>query len=424
MTAAGRPPRVAIVWTQFIPVHVDRLIALHERLHGQVRVEAIEVASSSLDYGAFAPTGPIGPIARTTLFPGKAYDLVPGLRRFWKLLRVLIGAQLICIGIPYSRPEVLPLVLALRLLGSRVVIIYDSKFDDKPRRAWFEFVKRLGLLVYSGAIVAGPRSRQYLRFLGFKRRPIVVGANSLSIARIRAEADAGQSAERPPFTRRDFVYVGRFVAVKNLSVLIEGFAQFVRRVPDQSRRLVMIGSGPEEAQLRATAELLGIGDRVIFPGFLTGPTLTGAMAESLALVLPSSSEPWGLVINEAIALGLPVITSEAPGARDLLARHLINGCVFETGSPASLGRAMAHVAADEAQWRAMCAASSARAWLADADRFVDAVEVLLDPAAEPAATRIAQVEAAFDLPFDEGRVFLEGMIGAVGHNLGWRRATG
>lgn len=422
--APRRLPRVAVVWSQFIPVHLDRLVALDQRLHGRFRVQAVEVASSSREYSAFPVSEAGSALDRVTLFPGRSDDQISALRRFWGLLQTLIGARLVCIGLPYSRGEVLPLVLALRLLGSKVVMVYDSKFDDKPRRVWFEYFKRLGLMVYSGAIVAGPRSRQYLRFLGFKRRPIVLGGNSISIDRIRAEAEAGRTGQACAFDKRDFVYVGRFVAVKNLEVLLDGFAEYVRIAPEQRRRLVMIGSGPLEDRLRLQAERLGLADRVLFAGFKSGPALSGAMADALALVLPSSSEPWGLVINEAMAVGLPAIVSEAPGARDLLVRQLVNGCVVETGSAASLGRAMAYLGASEERWRAMSAASTARAWLGDAERFVDAVELLLDPQSAGPAARANQLEAAFDLPFAENRVFQEGTVVAIGRKIGWRRLTG
>lgn len=395
MMPRDKQPKVALVWSQFIAYHIDRCVALANRLEGRAEVLAIEVAQTSHDYSAFPPSGDTGKAQKRTLFPGRSFESVPRWRRFCAVFSSVIGCRTVCLGVPYSQLEFVLLAWVLRLLGKRVVLMCDSKFDDTPRAFGFEFAKGLGLSCYSAVMVAGARGADYFHFLGFRRRPVLPGCDTVSVDRIRAEA-ASQSLAEPDFGEREFVYVGRFVAKKNLSHLIAAYAHYRQLAGDAARRLVLVGSGPLEDQLRDEAADQVPEGCVIFAGFRSGPALYGLLASSLGLTLVSSSEQWGLVVNEAVALGLPVIVSEAPGARDVLVRGGINGFVVENGSTEGLALAMQRLGGDSAAWQRMRQAAHERAWLGDAERFADAVELLLDPVAQPTAMRNAAYLAAFE----------------------------
>jgi L-malate glycosyltransferase len=206
------------------------------------------------------------------------------------------------------------------------------------------------------------------------------------LARIRAEA-ATQAAPAPSFGERAFVFVGRFVAKKNLSLLIDAYARYRELEGTAPRRLVLVGSGPLEAQLRQEAAAKTPPGSIEFAGFLHGPQLSGRLASALGLVLVSFGEQWGLVVNEALALGLPVVTTQAPGSRDVLVRNLVNGFVLENGSVEGIARAMHQLGGDEAAWQQMCEASRAIAPLGDAEVFCDALEQLLDVWSGPGMVR-------------------------------------
>lgn len=390
MPVHDRPKlKIALVWTQFIPYHLDRADALAIRLAGQAEVLAIEVASVCEDYAAFAAAGVRCEPARITLFPGKAFEALSRIRRLAALLKATRDCQVVCIGIPYSNLDVVVLAWILRLLGRHSVLMIDSKFDDKPRSAWFEMLKWLGLGGFAAAVVASSRSADYIRFLGFRRRPVLPGCDTLALARIRSDAETGLAGQEVPFEERPFVFVGRFVGLKNIPLLLDAFADFVARSGNTKRQLLLVGSGPIAQVLRDQAEQLGIAERTRFAGFQIGPQLAASVASSLALVLPSYQEPWGLVINEALALGIPVIVSNAPGARDLLVQNLINGFVIENGSREGLAEAMVWLDRDRALWQQMADASRQRAHFGDVSQFADAVEVLLNPTAQPAGASVA-----------------------------------
>ena len=94
-------------------------------------------------------------------------------------------------------------------------------------------------------------------------------------------------------------------------------------------------------------------------------------------MLVSREEQWGLVVNEALALGVPAIVSKQVGSRDALVRNGVNGVVVDSESVAEIADALAAIASDEARWRAWVARCHARSWLGDTGRLADAVEVML-----------------------------------------------
>jgi glycosyltransferase involved in cell wall biosynthesis len=98
--------------------------------------------------------------------------------------------------------------------------------------------------------------------------------------------------------------------------------------------LVLVGSGPEEAQLR---RLSSGDDRVIFPGYLEGAEKTSWYAAADLFVLPTLHDPWGLVVNEAMAFGLPVVVTEAAGSAELVSD---NGIVVQPGEVGTLASAL------------------------------------------------------------------------------------
>lgn len=392
MMPREKQPKVALVWSQFAACHIDRCIAVTRRLDGRAHVIAVEVATTSREYAAVAPSGAIPGVDKRTLFPQRGFESIPRWKRALSALSSVRSCRLVCIGIPYSHLEFLALAWTLRLLGKRVILLTDSKFDDRRRSASFEFFKRLALSGYDGAIIASARTLDYLRFLGFRKRPLLPGCDGVSLDRIRGEA--GTAA--PSFAERDFVFAGRFIAVKNLPLLIEAYARYVELAGAGARRLHLAGSGPLEHELRELVAALRLEERVIFAGFRTGADFAGLLNASLGLILTSYSETWGMVVNEALGLGLPVIVTASPGSRDVLVRNLVNGYVVENGSREGLARAMLALGEDRQRWEAMREASRERAWLGDVESFADAVELLLDPASQPAGKRMQAYRTVLD----------------------------
>ena len=259
-----------MLWAQFADYHADRCEAVARHLDGRAVVVAVEVATASQTY-AWAPSRDLALARKITLFPGQVLETIGLWKKLWAQFMALRQCDVVCCGVGYNEPDIIILSWLLRLCGVRLILMTDSKFDDKPRSLWFEAFKALLLAPYPAAIVAGPRQASYLRFLGFARRPITLGYDCVSVARIREQADAALTGQGVGFEERDFVFVGRFVEKKNLPGLIDAYAQYRQLAGPAPRRLVLCGSGPQEAEIRARIAEYGLTDCVYFPGFLDSP---------------------------------------------------------------------------------------------------------------------------------------------------------
>lgn len=365
-----RPKRLALVWSQFAAYHVDRCEALAALAAEMAEIYAIEVATSSKLY-AWAPSGSVAGAKKITLFQDNKFEEVSSLRRFAKLFSQLVQCDHVFMGIGYHEPEIIPLVWILRLFGVKTYLMIDSKYDDSPRKNWFEFLKSVGLSAYSGALVAGRRHREYVQFLGFQNRPVLLGYDCVSIDRMKKIADDDHHVVS--WHERDFLFVGRFVAKKNILNMLDAFHRYCEQAASSSRRLILMGDGPQRAEIMGRIRDLGLTEKVIMTGFLPINEVATAISKSLALLLVSDEEQWGLVVNEAVALGIPVIASASCGSTDLLVRNLVNGFVVEARSAEAISAAMLKMVQSEDQWRAMAKASSTFEQMADVGFFANSV---------------------------------------------------
>ena len=369
---AARPLRIGILFAQFAAYHVDRIEAAARLLAGRAEVIAVEVAQASATY-AWVPSGKVQGATKRVLFTGEPYERIGKWRRLRAQYAALKDCDTVFVGIGYNEPDVLALALALRLRGRRVVLMSESKADDFPRHRLREFAKALLLLPFSAALVGGPRQVAYMRALGFARRRVETGYDGVSIERVRALGGAPRIAARD----RPFVFVGRFVPKKNIVFLVEAFARYRQLAGADARRLALVGGGELEAQVRARIAALGLDDAVEITGFVDAPQVAAHLANARALLLPSTEEQWGLVVNEALALDLPVAVSRAVGSHDTLVREGQNGFVLAPDDAEAWAEAMVALGGDEERWEAMRQASRALAPAGDTERFAEGVRALI-----------------------------------------------
>ena len=368
---AARPPRIGILFAQFAAYHVDRIEAAARRLAGRAEVIAVEVAQASATY-AWSPSGEVEGATKRVLFAGERYEQIGKWRRLRAQYAALADCDTVFVGIGYNEPDVIVLALALRLRGCRVVLMTESKHDDFPRQWLRERGKALLLAPFCAALVGGPRQVAYMRSLGFRRRRVLTGYDGVSLDRVRAMG--GQPLIAPG--ERPFVFVGRFVAKKNILFLVEAFARYRDRAGSQARRLVLVGGGEMEPQVRARIAALGLDGIVEITGFVDAPEVAARLAGARALLLPSVEEQWGLVVNEALALALPAIVSRAVGAHETLVHHGVNGFVLAADDVEAWADAMLALDCPEDRWQAMREASRGLAPAGDVERFAQGVEAL------------------------------------------------
>jgi glycosyltransferase involved in cell wall biosynthesis len=171
---------------------------------------------------------------------------------------------------------------------------------------------------------------------GFPEAKIAVINNPLPPAAISSVAHAWQAALVALGDGPAIATAGRLVAVKDHRTLLEAFAALSASRP---ARLVVFGEGPLGAELQAYAKSLGIADRVLFAGYVNDPAACYAAAD--LFVLSSTSEGFGNVLIEAMAAGVPVVSTDAPhGPREILADGRF-GALVPVGDAPALALAMA-----------------------------------------------------------------------------------
>lgn len=191
---------------------------------------------------------------------------------------------------------------------------------------------------------AGERQRQFAAHLGYRGRKCWSGVYACDVERFAAVFQ--RRAPRPG----PFVFVGRYVPVKGLDVLVEAYRTY-RRSTERPWPLVCAGTGSLASALRAED---GISDR----GFVQPRELPSLLAEGASFILPSRHEPWGVVLQEAAATGLPLIASNACGAAVHLLQDGYNGYLFQSEDAGHLARCLLHMSdAGPDEWNRMSAAS-------------------------------------------------------------------
>lgn len=350
------PARVCVHWPRLGPYHLARLGALHERLAADGReLVALETATADL-YDWRAETAPT-PYRRVTLFPGATFEAVPARAMHRAVTAALDAIDPDAVAITsYSTPDARAALAWCRHRRRAAVMMFDSRAEDTDRAGWREALKRQIVRQFDAALVAGVPQAAYARALGIPPEAVFTPLDTVDNAYFAREAGlaAGGPSSRPglqgdcPF----FLTVARLLAVKNLPVLLRAYAAY-RAAARDPWPLVVVGDGPLRTQLEAAA-----GPGVIFAGFQQVHALPAYYGRAGAFVLPSVKDTWGLVVNEAMAAGLPVLVSTGAGCAQDLVRDGVNGFTFAPADEARLADLLTRVAAMPAAERAALGAAS------------------------------------------------------------------
>ena len=198
-----------------------------------------------------------------------------------------------------------------------------------------------------GFVVPGQSALEYVQQFASPKQKVFVARNAVDIelfaskeekVRARAERVRGELA----LPQRYFLFVGRLVQSKGVVDLVNAYGALPAKIRAEVS-LVFAGDGPMRAQLEPLARDIYPGS-VFFTGFVQRDDLANYYALAECLVVPTHSDPWGLVVNEAMACGLPVICTNVAGCAADLVRE--NGILIEPGNVPELARAMLAMAND------------------------------------------------------------------------------
>lgn len=276
-----------------------------------------------------------GALAPRLVFVGQHQARQNQISKIRAVLRVLQAHQpeaMILAG--YNDCTQIAAALWARFRKTARIMQSDSWVSDHPRHRLKEFIKRRLFVQphFDAAFVTGARASDYARSLGIPAdaiwRHAYVADNDYFAAKSQeAREQAGDWRSRLELPQDYFLTVSRLSPEKNLLRLLQAFGRYRDRGGNWS--LVLVGSGPQADRLRQVARGAGWGPAVHFAGWRQYEQLPAYYALARCLVLPSVSEPWGLVVNEAMASGLPVLVSRQCGCLPELCRPNLNGFDFD-----------------------------------------------------------------------------------------------
>ncbi len=314
---------LSVCFTNFGPYHLARLRALAIRLaETGDRLIAYEVAGTERTY-PWETARSQEPFQWVTLFPKRVLETTSRGECATAMRRALDRDQPDAVGIVgYARPESMAALNWARRTGRLAILLSESQRIDHPRVWWKEAVKRQRVRRFSAGLVGGRRHRDYLVDLGLPEDRIALGYNAVDnhhfaqrAASVR-NANSGRSGvPESPY----FLAVNRFVPEKNLVRLVRAFARYREQAATEGAwELVLCGDGPNAGEVHDAIAASGYANVIHCPGFLQADELPRWYAFASAFVHPSLMEPWGLVVNEAAACGLPLLVSERAGCAETL----------------------------------------------------------------------------------------------------------
>ena len=264
----------------------------------------------------------------------------------------------------YATLSALQAILTARMFGIPVLLRAESTLFDRPRSASTKIAKRIFFRMLEpcirGFLSIGAANTDYWREYFGERVPIFPFRYSVDNQFFRTQCREA-SKHREDFRRQleleperpIILFASKLQARKRCGDLLEAF---LRLLPIKTGRprpyLLIVGDGEKRAELEQRARSASPGD-VRFLGFQNQTALPAFYDLCDVFVLASVNEPWGLVINEVMNAGKPVIVSTEVGCQKDLVENGVNGCVIEPGNIDALATALNSILADPVTTREM-----------------------------------------------------------------------
>jgi glycosyltransferase involved in cell wall biosynthesis len=293
----------------------------------------------------------------------------------------------------YNYPTMMAAIRFARRRGIPYFLMSESHLRE-PRAMWRRIIKqpivRQVVRNAAGCFPTGTWARDYLLHYGASPDRLWFLPNVPDVEQLACTAQS--FAPRRDELRRQFglgdapvvLYVGRLVEFKRVDLLIQAFAKLG---DDSPARLVIVGDGVLRPKLEALAEQLGVAARAQFRGFVEPAEIPLWYAVGDVLVLPSVGETWSVAVLEALASGLPVITTDTVGAAADAIKNPSVGTIVPSADATALSQAISARLADgtdrDKVWAAWATARDGYRYDVLSRRFVEAIRHTID---EPGMT--------------------------------------
>jgi glycosyltransferase involved in cell wall biosynthesis len=318
--AASLPPTL-LVWDRIGDYHAVRFRTL-QQLNPDSAVHLADLGGSDGIYGWNNPVSRDPHYHALSPLPVGKPDLMNRFRNFRQLVH---KENIRTVGLAgYGRPEYHLFLWWCKLKGISVVLFAESWYGQNR---WINALKGWYLqFLCAGFLVSGKRALHHFQGRLGIRKPMQIGYSVVDNAHFAQNPVPRQS---PPV----LLCVARFAPEKNLAMLLEAFGK--SRL-SETWELWLVGGGPEKNLLLGKSRKL---KGVLLKDWLSYSELPALYQSASAFVLPSRFEPWGLVVNEAMAAGLPLVLSDACGCVPELAGSE-NALIFKTDDLEDLVRCL------------------------------------------------------------------------------------
>lgn len=328
-----------ILWAHYKSVLFEEI---QKNISQKHEFHVLQIARNEISRKKMESTDSKNDYSYTLLFDDYI-EHVPKLREVWAVVRFFIKYNPDVVNVTgYSASiSTLPIILLAKVLGKKIIMSNESTDSDERKGGIKEFIKRWAVKSCSAYVVFGKSSEDYLVKLGADRKKILV-KNAAVVDNKTIESIYHSSLQTPLFeeikTKKNFIFVGRISKEKNVPMLVRAF----QKIRDKEWGLIIVGNGQDNdnvnLQIQENLKNIYKYDSV---GWKEVPKF---FSKSDCLVLPSSSEPWGLVVNEAMICKMAVIVSEACGCANDLVNG--NGYIVKTNDEQDLLLAMEAIIKD------------------------------------------------------------------------------
>jgi 1,2-diacylglycerol 3-alpha-glucosyltransferase len=306
--------KILLIWDRIGDYHAARFLAL-EKKYGEGNVLIADLGADDSLYKWKNPLSQRPEYHALSKKPVEVEDSDARLTAFKKLVK---DKKIRAVGIAgYGRPEYRKMMLWCRMNGIRVVLFAETWYPGK-----LDFLKGLFLrLICHGFLVSGKRAMEHFSsYLGLEKEKIRIPYSVVDNAHFHQVS--------PDYASRKILCLARFSPEKNLLNLIKAFRS--SGISEHGWSLELVGGGPLKEELEKDS-----GNGIQLRDWVSYGELPSLYASAGVFILPSIFEPWGLVVNEAMAAGLPVLISDECGcAPDLVPEENFRFAAADTAAMA------------------------------------------------------------------------------------------
>jgi len=343
---------IAVFLNNLVPYH-------HARWNAYASLYAsncllIEITSRDAFSVLEMPAEQSGKCRRHALFPGVSFDEIDRSALRKAVYQVLDEhrPKVVCLNGYSFLYNWVALDWCLKNRIPAIVCSESSEFDES-RKPWKEAVKRFFVRRCAAGLAGGQPQAQYLVKLGLEPERVftgydVVDNEHFAAGATVARAQADEVRRKLALPDNYFLACSRFGQKKNLPLLIKAYARYrqLASTPETQKEgmriwdLVLVGDGEERPLIEKAMVENGVGAFIHLAGAKTYTQLPDYYGLASAFIHASTTEQWGLVVNEAMASGLPVLVSNRCGCASDLVREGANGFTFDPSDVESIAQKM------------------------------------------------------------------------------------